>query len=430
MIAVAAQACASTALAVAHVAVTDGLDADLTREADDDVLHLLRDVDRLRNRLAAIDHRLILEAERRGLPTRNGATSTATFLRDLLRLHPQEAKARVSAAEAGGARRSLIGEVLPPAYPLVARAQAAGDISPQHARVITRCIEALPDDAREEQPVVEAELVEQSYLFDPVLLSRCAKRVTAHLDPDGRLRDREYRERCRGFDFSVRPDGSSSGRFEANAELTERLRVAFDSLAAPASAANDQPDPRTASQRRHDALIDVLGLVQRAELLPNAGGVTATIVVTVSDEDYRNRTGYARTGHGTMVPTGEALDWCTGGARVFVVALNSLREGTAFGSEHRISTENQRLAMIARDQGCTFPGCDRPPQWCEAHHIWEFVDGGPTSIDNGTLTCGYHHRTFERLGWQVVMRDGRPAWIPPPWIDPARVPRTNAHSEH
>ena len=27
-----------------------------------------------------------------------------------------------------------------------------------------------------------------------------------------------------------------------------------------------------------------------------------------------------------------------------------------------------RRALIARDRGCAFPGCDRPPHWCHAHH--------------------------------------------------------------
>jgi len=42
-----------------------------------------------------------------------------------------------------------------------------------------------------------------------------------------------------------------------------------------------------------------------------------------------------------------------------------------------------------------------------------------------TLVCGYHHREFDRLGWQCVMTDGLPRWIPPPHVDPHRAPRLN-----
>ena len=41
---------------------------------------------------------------------------------------------------------------------------------------------------------------------------------------------------------------------------------------------------------------------------------------------------------------------------------------------------------------------------------------GATVVENGTLLCGHHHRTFERTGWQVRMREGSPEWIPPPWL--------------
>ncbi|SHH49668.1 HNH endonuclease, partial [Jatrophihabitans endophyticus] len=91
----------------------------------------------------------------------------------------------------------------------------------------------------------------------------------------------------------------------------------------------------------------------------------------------------------------------------------------------RLFTETQRLAMIARDGGCTFPGCDVPPAWTQAHHITDHARGGPTTIANGTLVCGHHHRTHTRQGWRSVMTDGRPAWLPPPWLDPKQRPRTN-----
>jgi hypothetical protein len=40
------------------------------------------------------------------------------------------------------------------------------------------------------------------------------------------------------------------------------------------------------------------------------------------------------------------------------------------------------MALIAREGGCSFPGCGHPPQWCDRHHIIDWIDGGPTDLEN------------------------------------------------
>jgi hypothetical protein len=44
-----------------------------------------------------------------------------------------------------------------------------------------------------------------------------------------------------------------------------------------------------------------------------------------------------------------------------------------------------------RDRGCSFPGCNAPSFWCDSHHLWHWVDGGPTATSNAALLCGRHH---------------------------------------
>ena len=93
----------------------------------------------------------------------------------------------------------------------------------------------------------------------------------------------------------------------------------------------------------------------------------------------------------------------------------------------RIATPAQTLALIARDTGCSFPGCDVAPQWCERHHVIAWYDGGDTNLGNLTLVCSYHHHQFARRGWQCrINNDGLPVWIPPKWIDRQQRPILNA----
>jgi hypothetical protein len=41
-----------------------------------------------------------------------------------------------------------------------------------------------------------------------------------------------------------------------------------------------------------------------------------------------------------------------------------------------------RRALVLRDRGCQFAGCDRPAEWTDAHHIQHWADGGATSLGN------------------------------------------------
>jgi hypothetical protein len=97
------------------------------------------------------------------------------------------------------------------------------------------------------------------------------------------------------------------------------------------------------------------------------------------------------------------------------------------GRTRRLFTPAQRRALALRDgDGCAFPGCDRPGSWCDAHHLRHWLDGGPTDLSNGVLLCGWYHQVIHRGEWAVVMAaDGRPDFIPPAFIDPARRPRRN-----
>jgi len=188
-------------------------------------------------------------------------------------------------------------------------------------------------------------------------------------------------------------------------------------------------DPRTAGQRRHDGLLDALLLTLRAGQLPTCNGVTTTILLTMTADQAATGTGLAQTGHGALIPVGQALRMAGGDARVFPVIFDNTRRVESYGTAHRIFTEGQRLAMIARDQGCSFTCCTAPALWTEAHHITDYALGGKTSVDNGTLLCRFDHDNHVKNGWTCQMINGTPHWTPPTWIDKTQTPRRNhAHN--
>src|SRR5205085_8127131 len=113
-------------------------------------------------------------------------------------------------------------------------------------------------------------------------------------------------------------------------------------------------------------------------------------------------------------------------ATVIPIVLGAPSQPLDIGRTSRLIPPAIRRALIARDGGCTFPGCDRPPGWTDAHHTIFWANGGPTAIENLALTCGRHHDTIHHHGWTITMTGGLPWYTPPPWIDPTQTPRLHS----
>ena len=393
--------------------------------SDAEVEQLQRELTLAARQLQAVQLGTVAEIDQRGLAGGHGCASTAAYLVQVNRIDAGEATGLVRTAQRLMPRRALTGEALAPEFPMLAEGYASGVVSLRQARVITSCIEGLPSavdaDTRAD---CERFLAEQARVFEPRTLRQLARRISDHLDPDGTLIEAAQRERQRGLTVQQRPDGSARVDGELTALCAEALLTCLDSLAKPRPAEDRGADTRNASQRRHDALHDTLRAALRSGQLPNTGGVAATIQVTMTKEQAETGTGLARTGHGAFIPVRTALA-LAGDAQLQVVVTTKVGAVSAYSSTQRLFTAAQRLAMAARDLGCSLPGCTVPAAWCEAHHVIEDSKGGPTSIDNGALLCGDHHRNFESRGFSCVMIDGIPHWIAPPWLDPTRTPRRN-----
>src|SRR3954451_21862463 len=105
-----AAASGSSPAAALHAALDELATVPLTRVSGDELIELWRDLERLRNRLAVVDHALIAEFQNRHLDHERGAANIKAFGRDVLRISAYEAGARARAAEAAGPRVSFTGE--------------------------------------------------------------------------------------------------------------------------------------------------------------------------------------------------------------------------------------------------------------------------------------------------------------------------------
>ena len=161
------------------------------------------------------------------------------------------------------------------------------------------------------------------------------------------------------------------------------------------------PDTRTPAKRRLDALLDLVTAGARAHTGTDAGWVgkpAATITVTMALETLT--TGL----DGAITTSGDILDASTArrlacDADLIPAVLGGPSEPLDVGRRQRLATKGLRAAVTLRDRGCTFPGCDRPPGFCEIHHLQPWWTGGPTNLTNSAMLCTTHHRTVHRHGY-------------------------------
>ena len=88
-----------------------------------------------------------------------------------------------------------------------------------------------------------------------------------------------------------------------------------------------------------------------------------------------------------------------------------------------------RLALTARDRGCTFPGCDRPrpgPTPTTSSPTPTAARPRSTTAPSSAATTTANSPT--RLARPMI--NGRPHWIPPTWIDPTQTPRRITSTTH
>jgi hypothetical protein len=110
-------------------------------------------------------------------------------------------------------------------------------------------------------------------------------------------------------------------------------------------------------------------------------------------------------------------------AGIIPVVLDGEGRPIDVGRAKRLATPDQRRLMAWRDKGCVGPGCDRPPDWSQAHHLTRWTLGGQTNLDEMRLLCLWHHHLVHDQHWDIRatpgdVTSGGTEWRAPAWIDP------------
>jgi hypothetical protein len=333
---------------------------------------------------------------------------TAAWLRSACRLSPAAARTRVTLARRLADR------------PAAAEALSAGAISVDHARLVTTALDELADVDTGLAVEAEAPMLAAARRLDPARLRREIAHARWALAPEAAADADELAHRRRRLDVVTTFDGTVAVHGTLDPESGDTLLTALTALSGRAG----PDDRRSPGQRRADALVELCRRQLDRGDLPALGGerphltvlvpLTALPTTTTATAgssptagvralDSRRRPAGAAGALGVSGLVAAETVWgsvlgsetarrlaCD--ASITRVVLDPDSQPLDVGRRTRLVPPAIRTALVVRDRGCTFPGCDRGPQWTDAHHLRHWSDGGPTSLDNLVLLCRQHHR--------------------------------------
>ena len=410
-----------------------------------------------------------------GLARRSGYRTPEEFVKVTTRATGREA---VQAVRAGtlladvateGEVNPVTGEIAVPAEPWlkpVAIALADGALSLAAADAIRVGLGAPNSSiAIDELTVVAAALCVEARTLDPDRLLRRAKDARAELDAAGvALREEERRE-LRSLKVFALPDGMGKLVWTMDPETFAVVKDLYDRSTSPklggvrfaagdAKAKMDEilADTRSPEQLGSDSFAHLLtaGSDADSSTLIGTGAPIVKLTTTVATlhDTITAQIAVAEAEARAIEPAASDLETIAASRGYFENALDAVSVATIqrylcngvahevifdhegqpmdAGREHRLFTKQQKAALAVRDGGCMWFGCDRPPSWCEAHHILHWVrDNGKTETRNGILLCKHHHLLLHNNGWEIA-RDSdshghdRYWLIPPSTVDPER----------
>ena len=303
-----------------------------------------------------------------------------------------------------------------------------GSLPIDQADVIARTLVDLPDSpargAAVDQLLSAAKETDANTLAIHARAAREALEEPSALDAETALRSQRY--------LRIGPEIDGLRRLSGvlDPESAAVVVSAFDAVTSPRrggprfveseiAAAELAADERSDGQLRVDALVDLIRVASAVGDKPVLGAARPAVRVVIAARDLE-RDGFAQL-EGVAAPISAATARriaCDAG--MLPVVLGTDGEVLDLGRTARVFSPAQRIALAVRDGGCRWPGCDRPPSWCEAHHLDEWSHGGATDLNNGVLLCRHHHLLIHNNGWKVLRSENGLTVRPPAAVDPLR----------
>ncbi|HWO71597.1 MAG TPA: DUF222 domain-containing protein [Actinomycetota bacterium] len=368
---------------------------DVRFASDGELVEGLREIERAVSALEVERARRVSELEERGVAAREGLSVTS-FLADRFRMAPSWAARYVAWARALARA------------PRTREALAQGEIHPSAAAVLLQARGSSEElFERDEEVLVDAART---------LPHRDLRRVVAHwrqaadpvaaADEADRLYARRRLHVSPTLDGMVRVDG------DLDPETGQTLITALDAVVSAEIRDNRDYDMRSYAQRRADALAEICRRYLDSGDRPEVGGERPHVVVNVDlaallGDPY----GRAEFEDAGLLTPPQVRRWSCD-ADLIRLLSRGRSQPLDVGRRTPVVSPALRRALVARDRGCRYPGCGRPPRWCEAHHVKHWADGGETCLANTILLCRRHHRMVHLgLGLPLVVLDGQPTFL-------------------
>jgi len=413
-----------------------------------ELLEVLDELETLCCQLPTQSQRLLARLQAETTCQELGAKSWRDVLMIRWRLSSKEANRRLAEATDLAPRHTLSGEPLPPLLPATSTAQGLGMLTREHVTVIRTALTKLPGWVTPaERGQIEVDWVRHGVGMGPKELADQTARTLFTLDQDGPLPTDEERARRRGVSIGRQgADGMTQLSANLDPQGWAAWEVLFAKFAAPGmcnpadetpctsgtpSQAQIDSDIRTLAQRRHDAMVFIGRAALHKGELGHLCGLPTSIIVRTTLAELRDRAGIGVTGGGTMIPVSDVLSMAAGRDAHNYLAVFDEATGSVLDLFHtrRTASVAQRLALIARDGGCSKPGCTVPAYGTQVHHVvTDWADGGNTNVDENGLACGPDNRMVAPNGWTTRMNEHHQVeWLPPPRLDTGQARVNHYH---